>query len=89
MSLNEVLNLFIRWPLVFRLFLSPPLVSRDVVTLHESCILDSFPGEKRHKEAFEAPCICFNVLTEAFRRYFLVFNEDLGASLISSWDFEF
>ena len=34
-----------------------------------SCILDSFPGEKRHKEAFEAPCICFNVLAEAFRRY--------------------
>ena len=34
-----------------------------------SCILDSFPGEKRQKEAFKAPCICFNVLAEAFRRY--------------------
>ena len=34
-----------------------------------SCILDSFPGEKRHKEAFKAPCICFNELAEAFRRY--------------------
>ena len=28
---------------------------------------DSFPGEKRHKKAFEAPRICFNVLPEAFR----------------------
>ena len=34
-----------------------------------SCIQDSFPGEKRHKEAFEAPCICFNVLAEEFRQY--------------------
>ena len=32
-----------------------------------SCIKDSFPGEKRHKKAFEAPRICFNVLPEAFR----------------------
>ena len=35
----------------------------------QSYILDSFPGEKRHKEAFKAPCICFNVLAEVFRRY--------------------
>ena len=32
MSLYEVLNLFLRWPLVFRPFLHPPLVARDVVT---------------------------------------------------------
>ena len=32
MSLHEVLNLFTRWPLVFRSFLHPPLVARDVVT---------------------------------------------------------
>ena len=32
MSLYEVLNLFTRWPLVFRSFLHPPLVARDVVT---------------------------------------------------------
>ena len=32
MSLNEVLNLFPRWPLVLRSFLHPPLVARDVVT---------------------------------------------------------
>ena len=35
----------------------------------QSCIKDSFPGEKRHKEAFEAPCFCFNVLPEVFRQY--------------------
>ena len=29
---------------------------------------DSFPSEKRHKEAFEAPCVCFNVLPEVFRQ---------------------
>ena len=34
-----------------------------------SCIKDSIPGEKRHKEAYEASCICFNVLPEAFRRH--------------------
>ena len=32
MSLYEVLNLFPRWPLIFRSFLHPPLVARDVVT---------------------------------------------------------
>ena len=32
MSLYEVLNLFSRWPLVFRSFLPAPLVARDVVT---------------------------------------------------------
>ena len=32
MSLYEVLNLFPRWPLVFRSFLHPPLVARDAVT---------------------------------------------------------
>ena len=32
MSLYEVLNLFPRWPLVFRSFLHPLLVARDVVT---------------------------------------------------------
>ena len=32
MSLYEVLNLFLRWPLVFRSFLHPPLVVHDVVT---------------------------------------------------------
>ena len=30
---------------------------------------DSFPGEKRHKEAFEAPCAYFSVLPEALRQY--------------------
>ena len=34
-----------------------------------SCIEDSFPNEKRHKEAFEVPCVCFNMLPEAFRQY--------------------
>ena len=34
-----------------------------------SCNQDRFSGEKRHKEAYQAPCICFNVLFEAFRRY--------------------
>ena len=24
---------------------------------------------KRRKEAFEVPCVCFNVLPEAFRQY--------------------
>ena len=32
MSLCEVLNLFPHWPLVFRSFLHPPLIARDVVT---------------------------------------------------------
>ena len=32
MSLHEVLNLFLRWPLVFRYFLHPRLVAHDVVT---------------------------------------------------------
>ena len=32
MSLYELLNLFRRWPLIFRSFLLPPLVARDVVT---------------------------------------------------------
>ena len=32
MSLYEVLNLFLRWPLVFQPFLHRPLVARDVVT---------------------------------------------------------
>ena len=30
---------------------------------------DSFPGVKREEEAFEAPCVCFNVLPEELRRY--------------------
>ena len=30
---------------------------------------DSFPDEKRHKEAFEALCAYFSVLPEALRRY--------------------
>ena len=34
-----------------------------------SCIEDSFPNEKRHKEAFEVPCVCFNMLPEVFRQY--------------------
>ena len=34
-----------------------------------SCIKDSFSSEKRHNEAFEVPCVCFNVLPEVFRRY--------------------
>ena len=32
MSPHELFNLFPRWPLVFRSFLHPPLVARDVVT---------------------------------------------------------
>ena len=32
MSLHNLLNLFPRWPLVFRSFLLSPLVARDVVT---------------------------------------------------------
>ena len=32
MSLYEILNLFPRWPLLFRSFLPDPLVARDVVT---------------------------------------------------------
>ena len=35
MSLYEVLNLFPRWPLVFRSFLHPLLIARDVVTPEE------------------------------------------------------
>ena len=31
--------------------------------------LGKFPSEKRHKEAFEVPRVCFNVLPEAFRQY--------------------
>ena len=36
MSLYELLNLFPRWPLVFRSFLHPLLVARDVVTLYRA-----------------------------------------------------
>ena len=31
-NLYEVLNLFLRWPIVFRSFLPAPLVAREVVT---------------------------------------------------------
>ena len=34
-----------------------------------SRIQDSFLSEKRHEEAFEVPCVYFNMLTEAFRQY--------------------
>ena len=36
---------------------------------HEAAIRTVFQAKKRHKEAFEAPYLCFNVLPEAFRRY--------------------
>ena len=36
---------------------------------HEASFRTVFPAKKRHKEAFEAPCICFNALPEAFGRY--------------------
>ena len=34
-----------------------------------SSIYEGFPGEKRHQETYETPCVCFNVLPEVFRRY--------------------
>ena len=35
----------------------------------EAAFRTVLPVKKRHKEAFEAPCVCFNVLPKAFRRY--------------------
>ena len=43
MSLYEVLNLLPRWPLVFRSFLHPPLVARDVVTPNSDSLRTNFP----------------------------------------------
>ena len=36
---------------------------------HEASFRTVFPAKKGTKEAFEAPCICFNALPEAFGRY--------------------
>ena len=35
----------------------------------EAAFRTVLPVKKRHKEAFEAPFVCFNVLPKAFRRY--------------------
>ena len=36
---------------------------------HGAAIRTVLPTKKGHKEAYQAPYICFNVLSEAFRRY--------------------
>ena len=36
---------------------------------HEGTFREVFRAKKRHKEAFEVPRVCFNVLPEAFRQY--------------------
>ena len=36
---------------------------------HKAAFRKVFLSEKMHKEAFEAPCVCFIVLPEAFREY--------------------
>ena len=33
-----------------------------------SCIYDSFPSEKRYKEAFELPCVCFKCYLKRIRK---------------------
>ena len=43
-------------------------ISRWQMT-HGAAIRTVLPTKKRHKEAYQAPYICFNVLSEAFRRY--------------------
>ena len=52
MSLYEVLNLFPRWPLVFRSFLPAPLVARDVVTPEQLAEnqMSSNDGEEGEKD---------------------------------------
>ena len=36
---------------------------------YEAAFMTLFRGKKRHKKAFEVPCVGFNVLPEVFRRY--------------------
>ena len=52
MSIYEVLNLFLRWPLVFRSSLHPPLVARDVVA----------PGFNRAKFTEHAQINCLSTV---------------------------
>ena len=60
------------------------MIKIEAFTAHDSrsCIQDSFPGEKRHKEAYKAPGICFNVLPQVFRRYSEKIISTLQASII-------
>ena len=60
------------------------MIKIEAFTAHDSrsCIQDSFPGEKRHKEAYKAPGTCFNVLPQVFRRYSEKVISTLQASII-------
>ena len=62
------------------------MIKIEAFTAHDSrsCIQDSFPGEKRHKEAYKAPGTCFNVLPQVFRRYSEKVISTLQASIIYS-----
>ena len=96
MSLYELLNLFPRWPLVFRSFLLPPLVARDVVTPQCNAIgVHTPPGVFVRADCLEAKLTpdrdlsdddvfwvpsCFEALFEFQKALFNVYFEEIVLS---------
>ena len=81
MSLYELLNLFPRWPLVFRSFLLPPLVARDVVTPNcwvrwpsvAHTVAHNYHGKKKKKVTAKVTCWKILISSRPIHHYWVNF----------------